>query len=61
MIEIDELHEMGVIITLFKAFTDIFTQNLMIKSHPSTGAYTHAANSKTLQVHKRKLAVDSST
>ena len=38
IIKIDKLHKKGLTITLFKLFTDIFTQNLMIKSHSSTGA-----------------------
>ena len=38
MMKIDKLHEKGLIITLFKLFTDIFTQNSMIKSLSSTGA-----------------------
>ena len=43
--------EKGLIITLFKLFTDIFTQNSMIKSHSSI--YVHGANSKTLQIYRK--------
>ena len=36
-IKIDKLHVKGLTITLFKLLTDIFTKNLIIKSHSSTG------------------------
>ena len=38
ILKIDKLHEKGLIITLFTLFMDIFSQNLMIKSHSSTDA-----------------------
>ena len=36
IIKIDKPHEKSLIITLFQLFTDIFTQNSMVKSHSST-------------------------
>ena len=61
IIKIEKLHEKGLIVTLFKLFTDIFIQNSMIKSHSSTGA--SLMYMLPIQKHYKfikKLAVDGS-
>ena len=54
IIKIDKLREKGLIITLLKVFTDIFTQNLMIKSRsPTRASSIYMLPTKiTLQVYK---------
>ena len=56
--KINKTNEKGLIITLF---TSIFTHNLIVNSHSSTGASSiYAANSKKIKSFL-KLDVDGST